>query len=101
MTIKLTHQQAEALYTLLKDVVLPIKPLNMAEKLLHLHIVRIFKKLRNRLEGNRNDTYNIALTDEEAVAYYVYFLQRSFGAGYQYEENFIQSHINQIDQIYA
>lgn len=101
MTLKLNHSQAEALRTLFNDVVLTDLPVSMEDKLLSKLMVKIYRKLRNKLEGRPGMGYSITLTDEEAIAYYLYFCNRSLPTGYLYEHNTIQSHIHQIDKSYA
>lgn len=102
MTLKLTIQQAEALRKLFEDLVIHDLPVDVNEKLLQIILIKIYKKLRNRHEARLKGTgYSISLTDEEAIAYYLYFKDRHLVAEYLYEASFIHQHIGQIDQVYA
>lgn len=102
MTIKLTKDQLQALYMLFSEVVISEKPTHISEKIIQVHLVKIYKKLRERVEAKfTNKGYSISLKDEEAMAYYIYFYNRSLGNTYLYEQNFIQTHINEIDKAYA
>lgn len=100
MQLKLTQKQAEALNTLFIDKVLKEQPANLFDKLVLLLMLRIYKKLRNKLEGRPGNGYSITITDEEAHAYWVYFTQADL-CPYPYEANFISAHINQLDRTYA
>jgi hypothetical protein len=102
MTIKLTQEQLSALHRLFVDHVISEKPYNMEEKLIQFHLLKIYKKIRERIEARfTHKGYSINLKDEEAIAYYIYFNKRHFGTAYLYEQNFIQTHINDIDRAYA
>ncbi|MEO7212628.1 hypothetical protein [Mucilaginibacter sp.] len=101
MTIKLTYDQAKALEHLFINVINPEEPADVAEKLVKHLMTAIFKKLRNKLESKVKDGYSLALTDTEAMAYYIYFQQRHLGLGWLYEQNFIDRHILELDKQYA
>lgn len=102
MTIKLTKEQLAALHKFFVEHVICEKPDSMEDKLVQIHLVKIYLKLRDRIEARfTNKGYSIKLKDEEAVAYYLYFFGRHLGNCYSYEQNFIQAHINQIDKAYA
>jgi hypothetical protein len=74
----------------------------MAESLVKDLMKKVYRKLHNRLlQRIKGDGYSISLTDEEAKAYYIYFLNRSLGPQWQYETIMINAHINQINQLYA
>ncbi|MFD2874071.1 hypothetical protein ACFS5N_16430 [Mucilaginibacter ximonensis] len=102
MTIKLNIQQANALRLVFEDLVIPEKPIHMDDKLLQLIMIKIYKKLRTRLEARlKGQGYSLALTDEEAIAYYLYFRDRGLGYSRLYEAAFINNHIGEIDKVYA
>ncbi len=103
MRLKMNYHQADCLCRLFQLCIIPVKPADIAESLVYDIMVQIFKKLRNKVEAIKpgKDGYSVTLTQVEAKAYYVYFHTRELGVNYRYEANFIQQHINQIDQIYA
>lgn len=102
MRLQLTYQQANALFELFNTVIAPLQPCDLAELLVYKLLMRIYRKLRAKVERvNPRSGYGLPLTDEEALAYYLYFNNRCFGDQYMYERNFIQLHINQLNQKYA
>lgn len=102
MTIKLTYEQANALYVLFKAVVVNDEPQDIAESLVKDLMMQVLKKLTLKMDfQKKKDGYSLSLTDVEAKAYYVYFNQRHLGDGWIYENNLIQQHVNDLDRIYA
>ncbi|WP_121812761.1 hypothetical protein [Mucilaginibacter kameinonensis] len=102
MLLKLTIQQAEALYNLFVSEVLPTPATDVAESLVKDLITQVFKKLRSKLESKlKGRGYSISLTDVEAKAYYVYFNSRNFGTQWLYEQTFISNQINELNKRYA
>jgi hypothetical protein len=102
MNLKLTFEQLSALHRLFVDEVIHEKPKEIEEKLIQLHMLNIYKKLRNKIEARfAGKGYGISLTEAEALAYYAYFHNRNFLTAYQYEQNFIKTHIAVIDKAYA
>lgn len=102
MPLKLTIQQAEALYNVFISVVIPEPVTDVAESLVKDLMMQVFRKLRAKLEGKvKGDGYSLSLTDVEAKAYYVYFNQRHLGESWRYEETFINTHINELNKLYA
>ena len=73
MTLKLTPQNAEALFNLFNELVLPTDLPGLEEKLVMLHMVSIYKKLRAKWEGEKRKTYNLKINTPEAVAYRIYW----------------------------
>jgi len=102
MLLKLTIQQAEALYNLFVIEVLPTPAADIAESLVKDLITQVFKKLRAKLESKlKGRGYSISLTDVEAKAYFVYFNSRHFGNQWLYEQTFINDQINHLNKLYA
>lgn len=101
MKLKLTSQQAEALHYLFEKVILTEMPENIAESLVMDLMKQIFKRLRDKLEAKKKDGYSIEVNDVQAKAFYLYFQNRNLPPGYVYEENLIQTHLNEINRIYA
>lgn len=102
MNLKLTIQNAEAMRHLFETEVLQMKPADMAESLLRDLMIKIYRKLRDKLEARiKGNGYSISLTDIEAKAFYVFFQNRSFGEGWEYEEVVIARQIAAIDKQYA
>lgn len=100
MTLKLTHQQAEALNMLFINKVSKEKPRTPDDRLIIILMRRIYQKLRTKLEGKPGSGYSLVLSDEEAHAYWIYFRDADMYL-YPYESNFIQIQINQLDRQYA
>lgn len=101
MTLKLTYQQAEALKRLFDTVINPELSCDVAERLVKTLMFQVYKKLRNKLESKIKDGYSLALTDTEAMAFYVYFQQRDLGTGWTYEQTMIDAHLIELNKQYA
>lgn len=102
MTLKLTKDQLSALHRLFVDHVIHESAVSMPDKIVLVHLLKIYKKLTERIEARfTNKGYSIKLKPEEAIAYHLYFNGRDFGLAYRYEQNFIQMHLNEIDKAYA
>lgn len=102
MNLKLTYQQATALKQLYDVVIIPEKPMDVAERLVKELMIKVYKKLREKLEGKmKGQGYTLGLTDTEAMAYYVYFQNRWLGEEWMYETNFITSQLAELDKQYA
>lgn len=100
MTLKFTQQQANALFDMFNDVILSDKPTSLDEKLLQILMIKIFKKLRAKLEGKPGSGYSVTLSDEEAITFYLYFSERDYGYDYLYEQTFIRNQLQLIDKQY-
>jgi hypothetical protein len=100
MKLKFTLQQANALFDLFNDHIIPDLPQALEDKLLHILMIKVYKKLRNKLEGKKGQGYSLTLTDEEAIGFHLYFSLRNFGASYIYEHTLIQKQMNLIDKNY-
>jgi len=102
MTIKLTQQQAQALKVLFDQVINQEHPLDVAEKLVKTIMWQVYKKLRNKLESKTHTAgYSLPLNDTEAMAFYVYFQNRSLGKGWIYEQSFIDAQLVELDKQYV
>jgi len=102
MRIILTQKQLTALHEYFAEHVVNDRPENIAEALVKSLVMRVFQKMNKKVYARLQGMgYSLHLTDEEAMAYYVYFQNRFIGEGYQYQQLLIQTHINQIDQAYA
>lgn len=100
--LKLNTQQAEALFQLYNDVLLHDKPVQMFDRLLHLHICNIYKKLRNKLENIYTvGSCHITLEPYEALAWHEYWQHRSLPPNYVYEANIINTTVNEFNKLYA
>jgi hypothetical protein len=97
MTLKLTYQQAEALFNLFNEMVLLSAAVSLDEKLVMLHMGSIYKKLRNKWEGIAKGSYRLTVTEAEAIAYRIYWRNNDI-TRFPYEWNMILSHCIQIDR---
>jgi hypothetical protein len=100
MKLTFTQPQANALFDLFQDQILPDNPFDLDEKLLQILMIKVFKKLRAKLEGKPGQGYSVSLSDEETIAFYLYFNGRDYGQNYIYEQSFIRKQIQQIDKQY-
>jgi hypothetical protein len=100
-SIKLTHDQAKALFVILQYKLKTELPENMAEKLLHNLLTSVFKKLRTKIESFPNRGYSLLLTAAESMAFYLYWQEASFAQDQIYERHLIESKIAEIDKIFA
>jgi hypothetical protein len=102
MTLKLTHNQAFALMHLFDKVINPQLPEDVAERLVKELMYKVYKKLRSVLEAKiKPRGYSLALTDLEAMAFYVYFQNRYLGPGWFYEQTVVDAQLAELDREYA
>jgi hypothetical protein len=95
LTLKFTPQAAQHIFNLFNTLVLPEYPTDPEDRLIMLHMLNIYRKLRAKLEGGFN--YNIGVTEQEALAYWCYFRCKDLTL-FPYESNVIQAHITEIDK---
>ncbi|QTE37200.1 hypothetical protein J3L18_29535 [Mucilaginibacter gossypii] len=95
MVLKHTHQQVAALMNMFHNFVLtsPVKSLN--EKLLQIHMIGIYRKLRSQFEGKQRKSYSLHLNEAEAIAYQLYWIMVQLPESYEF--NFIRAHMAQIE----
>ncbi|QEM13450.1 hypothetical protein [Mucilaginibacter rubeus] len=98
MTLNLTQQQAEALFEVFQNFILPAKPVRAKDKLIIMMLLKVFRKLRAKLEARLPRGYSITLAPEEAMAYFAYFDGYTFPPTMIYEKNFISAQINEINR---
>jgi hypothetical protein len=103
LTLKLaTRIQAESLYYYFENFVIPVEPEDVAEGLIKDLMVKIFKKLRNKVEKEYDCRgFGIQITPDEAKAYFLYWQNRAIHQNYTLEKCLIEAHIAQIDRIYG
>lgn len=100
-SMKLSRDQGIALYDLLMKEIDNNLPDNMAESLIRDLLIRVFKKLRNRLEAFPRSGYSIILSPEEAKAFYLYFQEYWFKDDMIYERVLIEERMGDINKLYA
>ena len=96
MTLKLSNQQAGALFDLFNDMVLLSYVYSFEDKLVLRHMISIYKKLRSKCEGEPRKSYSITITDCEALAYRIYWRDHDI-SHCQFEWAFIVTHCMRID----
>ncbi|MDO3641949.1 hypothetical protein [Mucilaginibacter sp. L3T2-6] len=96
MTIKLTPQEAAALYKLFNKVVLINRPQSFDERLITALMIAIYKKFRNKWEGEPRKKYGVKLNDAEALAYRIYWRDNGL-FDMPYEWNMVLKHCTQIE----
>jgi hypothetical protein len=95
MTLKHTPPQVEALFNMYNSFILLGQPQDEGEMLIQVHMVAIYKKLRNVWEGKPRKVYSLTLTEPEALAYRIFWSDVDM-TGLVYEWNFIKEHCAQI-----
>lgn len=98
--MKLTEQQAEALFGLMESKLKEV-PENMAESLLKDINFKIFQKLRSKLEAFPKKSYNLSLSAIESKAFYLYWYDEIFTAHEVYERTLMGAKLAEIDKQYA
>lgn len=73
MVLKLSPQNAEAIFNLFTTAVITRQSATLDEQLVMLHMIAIYKKLRAKYEGLPRKAYNISVTVPEAIAYRIYW----------------------------
>lgn len=100
-TMKLTQQQAEALFNLL-NLRIGGDPIdNLTDSLLKDIVLKVFLKLRSKLEAFPKNDYSVKLNAIEAKGFYLYWENNYIPDNQIYEKTLIQSKMNEIDKIYA
>lgn len=97
MVLKLSPQNAEAIFNLFTTAVITRQPEKLDDQLVMLHMVAIYKKLRNKYEGMPRKAYNISVTMPEAIAYRIYWRMFAWTASI-YEASILINHCLQIDK---
>jgi hypothetical protein len=97
MVLKLSPLQADALFNVFNHFVLPDRSDDPTDMLVLLTVMKVYRKLRTKMEAHIKTSYNLSLTLEEALAYHSYFHTREL-AGWTFEQGFITTHIGQIHQ---
>lgn len=97
MTLKLNPPAARALFDLFNEGVLIDHPRSLDERLVMMHMVSIYKKLRSKLEGEGRKIYNLNITMPEAIAYRIYWRDNDLSR-FPYECNILTMHCMQIDR---
>lgn len=99
MKLKLTYTQFTSLYEIFKKIVVnDVSFLSMEDKLIHLLMIRIYKKMyKQAIE--RKPLYKINLDPEEAMSFHIYFQDHTF-AMTSLEGILLTTTIAKIDQQY-
>jgi deoxyribodipyrimidine photolyase-like uncharacterized protein len=102
MTLKLTKQQLNALYTVFVEIILTER-FDLTEPqdlLINSLMVKVFKKIRAQVERPAIlKSYGLNLSTEEAIAYYAYFTECPMFLGGDYEETMILDHTTHIHTV--
>ncbi|MGB4776127.1 MAG: hypothetical protein WBP45_13190 [Daejeonella sp.] len=101
--MKLTRERLEAVHIYI-DYLLKMYPAeNKAEMLVQLMVNRVRIKMRNRLDQlNKRNGYRVNLTQEEAMAFEIWFNQMPRQESiFIYENNIVRQLCNDIDKQYG
>ena len=99
MIIKSTHSQLTYITDLLAHLLDENKPQDLADKLVYGIVFKAFQKIRNKAEFPSRSGYRFTLTDQEALAMFVFLNQVDLKRDqYPYEANQLQLISDQIHQ---
>lgn len=106
MKLNLNRNQLEGLHLLLTESLRYIKPIVIADKLIHELVDRLNERLRvkmHRVINYGNTSYSIKLNTIEAYALYVYCqsLPDDIKSMYVYESNTAHRIVMELDKEYA
>jgi hypothetical protein len=96
-----SRKQAEGLMYYFEQFILPEKPQDIAESLLLDLMVRIYRKIRNKVENMRSQSFNVYISPEEAKGYHLYWQNRAIEDGYFLERLIIEAQITAIDRVHG
>lgn len=101
--MKLTRERLEAVHLFIDCLLKTYPPENKAERLLHVLVNRVRIKMRNRLDQiNNHNGYRIKLSQEEAMAFEIWFNQMPEQENaFIYEGNIVRQLCNEIDKQYG
>lgn len=108
MKIQCSQGQLEGIVLLLGVLVVSQTPSNIPEQLVYNHVFKLYQKTRLKTENYgqkltaKSKLCNLCLTENEALALYVYLQQVTIPqAQYQYEAIQILRVTNEIEKQYA
>lgn len=104
MKITANKEKLTGLGLLFAYLVINYTPDNMAEKLVYAHVYRIHLKIKAKLDvlNYPKGGYNINLTDDEAIALYLFMQNVSIPENhYRYEAIQMRLITDEIDKIHA
>ena len=96
-----SRKQAEALMYYFEHFILPERPQDIAESLLLDLMIRIYRKIRTKVENMFTQSFNVNISPEEAKGYHLYWQNRAIADGYILERLIIESQIAAIDKIHG
>jgi hypothetical protein len=100
MKLKMNRDQCEAIHRI-TDMALKIAPVGLEEKLPHLHVRRIFEKLRTKVECLHGKSYSVTLSDEQAIAWRLFWYKHALSSQWLYEANILTQQLQLIEKNYA
>ncbi|MBY0244980.1 MAG: hypothetical protein K2Q03_05975 [Sphingobacteriaceae bacterium] len=103
MKIKLNRAQLEGVELLMRVLLNENKPKDIAELLVRDIVYKLYQKIRAKTEviGCPRSGYGVSLTNQEAMAFYIYYQNVEVDAeGYKYEAFQLQRIFAEIDRIY-
>lgn len=97
----MNYERAVSLLKIIESTLPEYQPENMKERLIEALMVKVFRKLRNRVETSNNGSYNLTLNAEEAIAFHEYWTDFPIPVNLIYEATLIDGHVNEINKKYA
>jgi hypothetical protein len=98
----MTFDRADAVFEFLEAALLQFKPKNTAEKLVHVLMWKVRKKMRDKLESCKDTRKcNVALNAELALAFQEFFTKYCALECPIYPQITINTHLQVIDKQYG
>lgn len=103
MKMKMNRNQLEAVGLILRVMLENNPPMNPAERLVYGFVYKLFARIRTRCEriDSTKNGWGLSLSEQEALALYVFIQNMVIPEGYDYERIQINSIFNQIDKEYG
>lgn len=103
MKIKMTRNQLEAVGLILRVMMENNPPMNPAERLVYGFVYKLFARIRTRIEriDSTKQGWGLNLSEQEALALYVFIQNMAIPDGYDYERIQINLIFNHIDREYG
>lgn len=100
MKLKLTSSEFMVLHSLLQNVCMGIRPKGIQEHVLHGTLFRLYKKFYNKAIETKKK-YTIAMADDEACAFYMFFSKFNMSNENAFTVNLVLQINNHINQKFA
>lgn len=100
MKLKLTNSEFMVIHSLLQNVCMGIRPKGIQEHVLHGTLFRLYKKFYSKAIETKKK-YSIAMGDDEACAFYMFFSKYNMSSETPFTINLVLQINNVINQKYS